>query len=742
MKKRVRQVGKLARRTGEVRAHFLLAPSALICVSLLSHEALAQNVVTHEYSTSVEFDAVPIEDGPVDDLILRSSIFERDLPEFVSPVTAVADSLQLEAVDFENAEVSGEDFEVEPVSGTTLDSEGNAVVAVFTEDVPVEILQKSKKTFHALFGDTVVFSQYADPRFVGSIASNEEAAAVFSEEGSRRPYTVSRVISDSESLQGDKVYTVENGNIVEVNSYDESLLRPEKASGQGWTVIAADSHPAEATSAQVTVRESVSDSKERQSEETPVQQIASSMADKLFSLLPGRAAEGDGGQEALKVGLKGRVRVPKGVNAKSVVVRVAGTGWQLIPDAAGYFELQDIPKGSKLNLLVWDTDGNLNRRIVPVAANKDVNEIEIEMIGAAEADLVATAFGTRQSSVSAGFCGQLIASNPLSLIGAKVAVHAKEGYRGPFFYNENHFPDASLTSATKDGRLCVFNVNARDAQLTVYLLNGSRRTFQVSLHGSTFESNLKFNVDEAAYRPLQAYELVDLSESVGATERAEELRLGLGVGKGWVTGQQSPSWAKVSEFYLIADRAYAPKFVMSDTKSNLEYFPLSQSLVEISWAASAIGPRGFQLVAREDLLKGFEATEIGNNGIHVKSSDPLPLKVVDPEIVSEFDAIASSEGIDRELGVSFVNINLSAIEAEYDNVKLNLRNVWTGESVGKFHFIPLPEGVRSPRYVRGFFANLPEGDYTLIVSSKDGALKWLDIVRSRANHVQVISVRD
>ena len=89
-----------------------------------------------------------------------------------------------------------------------------------------------------------------------------------------------------------------------------------------------------------------------------------------------------------------------------------------------------------------------------------------------------------------------------------------------------------------------------------------------------------------------------------------------------------------------------------------------------------------------------------------------------------------------------MSLNLAALGMDYSDVRLSLRDTWTGQSIAPFHFVPLASGVKQSRQVRGFFTDIPEGQYTLLVTDSKGALKWLDVVRSRAGSMQVLSVRE
>lgn len=683
-----------------------------------SVKAFADDVITIEYSTEVSFSAVPVEADKTDDLVVRSSIIERDLEAEITPQAVAED-----AANTQNNihSVVSEEILQKPVEQIVLkEASGKTVLGVFNDSVPSEVLERSRANYRRMFGDAVVYTDIADPRFVGSLNKTSGAnEAIFSDESLDDEFADDgRVVADNEALSSEKMYTVRNGKIVEVSG--EVSQRPQparKVVGNGWVVAAADEPSSPVSN----------------------EQSLEPVAQKTNPLLPASASQEN--SSATTSDLNGRLLLPKGVLANNVVVRIAGTGWQVSPDSEGFFSFQEIPRGAKLKLLVWDVDGVLVRRMVPVSAVGTQTNVEVEMVRTSEIDLVATAFGVRQSVKQNGFCGQLVASSQASLVGAKVTLNSPNA-AGPFFYDANHYPSASLREATEDGRFCVFNNELRNVSVQVHLVNGARREFTVSLEPGVFEPSIAFDVESASYRPVQALELVDGSEVIAATQNNTELGLGMGAGKTWITGQDSPMWARITEYLFRPNNAYAAVHAMAETKEQVEYLPAGQEHVELGWHSTQAGPRGFQLFAREDILPGV--SEVGNANSLVVRDDKsqLQIRMLDPEVTQQLDAVASSEGIDSSLGIAFVNLNVAALGLEYSDVKMALKNPWSGETVSKFQFIPLPQGVRSPKYIRGFFANLPLGDYTLVVSSKDGVLKWLDVVRSKSGEIHVVSIRD
>ena len=124
------------------------------------------------------------------------------------------------------------------------------------------------------------------------------------------------------------------------------------------------------------------------------------------------------------------------------------------------------------------------------------------------------------------------------------------------------------------------------------------------------------------------------------------------------------------------------------------------------------------------------------------AKDPVTLRTMDPDVLEDVRRALATFDADPAKGVAFVSLDLASLEVEYADVRLSLRDAWTGASVAPFHFLPLAPGVKKARTLRGFFADVPLGQFTLMVSDKRGALKWIDVVRSRAGSLQVVSVRE
>ena len=481
---------------------------------------------------------------------------------------------------------------------------------------------------------------------------------------------------------------------------------------------------------------------------SPKFSIDPSAIDKLLPYPDGTSAtQSSSEQNARLVSVHGHVTVPAGVDPSRVVLRMAGTPWQIQADREGFFEFRDIPLGSKFEVVVWHQDGSLNRRIVPLAATSTEREYQIELQRTDFVDSLAATFSSKQDMSLSGFCAQVTASKRILLEGAKVSLTGVAEFQGPFYYNNNNLPDAAQKELSQDGRFCVFNAKSNLVQINVQALNGMRRTFQVHLEPSTFEISLNFDLDSSVYRPVASLELIDSQASFEASTSGELLRFGDSHVRSWVQGQDSAIWNSVIGVNLLTDSSYAPKLLEARDSKEMQYFPAGQDLVEIGWSGDTpAAPKAHQLIARDDLytprMNAWLAKSGSTHGILKDSKDALVLKFVDGDVIDDLQQLVNYKTLLKDEGAAFVSMNLAGLELDYTDVQLSLRDSWTGAAVSQFHFIPQPAGVKNPRLVRGFFSNIPQGQYTLLITDKKGALRWVDVVRSRPGSFQVLSIRE
>jgi hypothetical protein len=427
-------------------------------------------------------------------------------------------------------------------------------------------------------------------------------------------------------------------------------------------------------------------------------------------------------------------------------LRIAGTGWQIQPDADGHFEFREMPLGAKFEIVAWDVNNVMSRRIVPVSVD-GVSDVHVDLEKSSFADALGLTFGVRQDLTQSGFCARLAASDRDLLIGAKVTVQASEGWQGPFFFNENKLPDPGLAEATRDGRFCVFNAKSDLVDVAVRLLNGMRRTFTVRLKPSTFEAGLTFEMDRMVHRPAMLLELVDAFEAFDSTNSAQKMRFGRLSTRRWLGGEESASWARVYGLRLRTDLSYGAVPYEEGNEDDPVYLPMGQEWQEFRVARDEQGaPESFSLVSSGEFLtpamRVIAQKNQGRSVAVVDAKDPLVVRAMDADTLGDLMRTVPGADQDPNLGAAFVSLDLAGLEVDYADLRLSLRDAWTGQSVAPFHFVPAPKGAKNPRQVRGFFTNIPEGQFTVLVTDKGGALRWLDVVRSRPGSLQVLSVRE
>jgi len=603
---------------------------------------------------------------------------------------------------------------------------------------------------------------------------------------------------DPATLDSDKVYTVVDGHIVEVAQIDAPLL-PERApvrppegffisveeDGEKRTVTSDGTQTVAATPASAAPASAAPASAESASETpstaaptlaalaqqqaalalskpalaTPAKAPSMSLADTashrfeiptdvlakdsfLFDPTGGQsAAPGETVEQAQLVSVRGRVRVPQGVKPESIVLQIAGTQLQIHPSADGAFEFREMPLGARFEIVAWDMNNILSRRIVPVSAD-GAGDVRLTLERNAYVDDLSAAFGVRQALTQSGFCATLQARNKDLLVGARVTVKSSQEWQGPFYYNENRLPDPTLTEPSRDGRFCVFNVRAELVDINVQLLNGTRRAFTVHMRASTFETDLAFDMGATNYRPVMPLELVDAAEAFDSNSTQDELRYASVASRRWLAGEDGATWARVYGLRLRTDAAYGSVLFERKDDAGTQYFPLGQELQEVRFSRDEEGAaESFTLLSR-GAIEGTNEEAAPSLEAAVGRKSPIVVPVMDADALE--DMARGPKGFDANprLGSAFVSLNLAALGVDYSDVRLSLRDTWTGQSIAPFHFVPLAAGVKQSRQVRGFFTDIPEGQYTLLVTDSKGALKWLDVVRSRAGSLQVVSVRE
>jgi hypothetical protein len=639
-------------------------------------------------------------------------------------------------------------------------------------DVPYETLVNARNRFRSMLGSGALGHFGIDERYVGSLLSpfspNDpiipnaagEGLSVLAQVGLPDDTDV-----DPVSLDAEKVYTVVDGKIVEVAKVDPAPL-PERAPvrpPEGFVIEVVEEGETKRVTSEgiVAVASPVSSPSVFQAPPSDdlnasLVNIENSASQRRFEIpselqsTEGLAliskATSDEAAPVRYVSVRGRVAVPRGMQASNVVLRIAGTGWQIQPEADGLFEFRDMPLGSRFEIVAWDVDGRLARRIVPVTVAAG-GIVDIELQKTSFVDDLSASFGLRQTLDASGFCAELAASNRDILIGARVTLTAPREWQGPFYFNDRRLPDANLAEATRSGKFCVFNAQSDIVDVNVHLMNGTRRSFTVHLKPSTFETGLAFDMTTSVYRAAMPLELVDSFAAFDSSANEQKLRFGTLSTRRWLSGEESASWSRVYGLRISTDKAYAPQAFEEANENGAVYFPLGQEWQEIHVRRDEEGaPSSFSIVSRDELLTArirnkMEASKDAP-AAYSDSSEAFVVRAMDPDTLEDVRRAMPSFDADPSKGVVFLSLDLAGLEVDYSDLRLSLRDAWTGQSVAPFHFLPLAPGVKKARTLRGFFTDIPEGQFTLLVSDVKGALKWIDVVRSRAGALQLISTRE
>ncbi len=566
-------------------------------------------------------------------------------------------------------------------------------------------------------------------------------------------------LSSVASLEVGKTYSfLSDGSLGELDTKDFRLpSRRRRVEGNGWTIVANDAQTPEPVGLTAVARVSARPGSLPVSGEFVVGSTSANTASQRFNsvlkeaaslgpsfevdasqtralgLASAQAANAGAISEVSRVSIRGRVSVSSKNHLGDIRVRISGTEVEVVPDRDGFFEFPEVPSGSKLELLVWDEHERYSRRIVPVTALARPVEYDVALESSVLTRNTAMVFGEVWDSSKAGFCGVFEAQNKELLLGAKVYVSAEKSRYATHFFDQYGLPAQSQVEIEKNGRFCVYNVREELIDVSVVLANGHRRSFSIHLKPTVFEPSLVLNIENSLWRPVSQMELVDFDEVVEAAKRESSFVFGTPGLRSWFDGTKSATWARVSHAALATDRAYAP-VVTPREHVEPSYFSLGEEHSEVRWGTSSGEMSGFSLVSRQAIRENESAS--GNP----VSRDPLVLKMLDGSSVDEMER-ASGKSISREKGIAFVSVDLAALNIEYSDARFSVRDAWTGRRIGEMFFVP-SKGQSNSRFVRFFVGDLPAGQHTLMLTDRSGALKWLDLVRSRPGMLQVLSIGD
>lgn len=444
-----------------------------------------------------------------------------------------------------------------------------------------------------------------------------------------------------------------------------------------------------------------------------------------------------------RVTVRGRVQLPSGFSKERTVLRMAGTGFQVQPDAAGVFELRDVPKNTRFEFLVWHLDGGLTRRLIPVVASGREKLVDVNLQRTSEIDLLSRSFGLTQQMNQSGFCARIENQSPTVLAGGQVSVTAgRQTFRSHYF-SSNGLPDEGLSELSEDGRLCVFNIDQPLVDVKVELTNGARRQFVVHLEPSTFEHDLVFEMKEAFYRKVSLLEPIDSRQVLELAAQGVKPDFGDRRLRDWIFSSDVPVWTKVSRFLMQSDVAFS---AVRPSDDDVQYFPGGQEIFELRLSPDQPGATPARVVlARDQVLTDTMLQQIARLRTHIfsDSAEPLTVPAIDSDawedIVSREPSVPPLKG--QSLGGLYVSIDVAALGHKTKDLVVSVRDTWSGKDVCQFIPLEQSKDVQSTRFMRGVCA-APQGQYALIVENREGALLWSDIARVRVGDVHTITVLD
>lgn|GEM_PF-844499 len=642
----------------------------------------------------------------------------------------------------------------------------------FPVDVPKSEVLRVSNTFHGMIQESMKSSVgQLSRQFLGSLSrsapvTSEQLAelettlideAAESDEG----YALGQAV-DSESEQSGldpfKTYTVVNGRIhavtptqiarsassstVEASSQSFGLQgTAETSQPEVRAISSGDSAQTAVHSSERSVVGVEPSMKTTSAIEMPHEQVAQ----ELSKIVPSsRSAALDANSaESDRVTIQGRVQLPQGFALDRAVLRVAGTAFQVQTDAAGAFELRDVPRGTRFELLVWHLDGSLTRRLIPVTASGREKNLQIALKKSSEIDQIATAFGTVHAMNQGGFCARVEPENSGALVGGRVNVTAGRKFLQAHFFSSTGLPVQGGSELTEDGRFCVFNVDETLVDVKVSLLNGVRRQFVVHVEPSTFEHDLNFDVAESMYRRVSLLEPLDTQQVLELSAQGVQPEFGDRRLRDWLTGDDVPVWTRVSRYLMQSDPAYS---AVRPNSEDVQYFPGGQEFVEVRLSPDQpAAPWSRTLLSRDQLMTKTMLSQIETlkSRIYQDRTELMSVPAVDADAWDEIanQSLDLPHLQDQTVGGLYISIDPQALGRKSEELVVSVRDTWTGESVCKVVPLKGAKSVKSTRYLRSACGANP-GQYALIIENKEGAMVWSDVVRIRPGDVQTVTVLD
>jgi hypothetical protein len=621
------------------------------------------------------------------------------------------------------------------------------------DDLQSGDLEWSRQKFRELIESSETSLAQLDPRFLGGLADTQVLSVdeLRMRDSSLQSSTAlaQAPVQAGKPFDPNKTYTVVNGKIVEVNQTESIAEEPKSeisSSAFVTTPVVTSQSPAQpgpsgASPVAVQAGQPLLDAAPLTQSPTAVY-LTDRQDSAVQSGATMRALE-PGSETAQGAFVRGRVEVPSGISTSSVIVRIAGTAVETYLDSDGFFELGPLSLGSSVNLLIFDLDSRLNRRIVPVFVGLKAPEKQIRLIRSSDALDLARSFGAHLSLNRSGFCGTVSGtvigtdiesdgetqgneSNDSSSAngGAEVFLVDPAGQRQTLhFYGPSGLPSDSA-ALTRDGRLCAFDLGEGVYRLFVKSQN-IRRAFSISLRNSQFENNLRFDLLPKSYVKVKAFTLVDqelFGEMVSKSSEQDGLtpiQFNSPRQDSWVSGQTKAVWAPVSDYEIVTDPAYAAVTVFDDSEKR--YVPTAEDLVEVREGDS-----------RSTALIGADVISRLADGKVPLSLHLLARDTVD-EIRSYLDIPAGSSDF-----LVFGELDTAQFLRSEGPFQVVMTDIWSALPVGTVRLMSTAQD----RILRFAGGNLDSGVFQIGVYNSQGRLVWSSIVRAEKGTHQVISNRN
>lgn len=626
----------------------------------------------------------------------------------------------------------------------------------FPSDVPRSEVLRVSKTFHGMVQESLRQSVGLLSRdFVGSLASTEPVSeerlaeletTLLDEMDAESGYAIGQdVDSEVETAGFDpfKTYTVVNGRVHAVTPTQvvRSYTAQEAARAVESAPASVIADAMKASNNPQTLEKPVADRATSENLELPAEQVS----DQLKSISPQTsvASIDSNPAQADQVTVRGRVIVPAGYAKDRAVLRMAGTSFEVQTDASGGFELRDVPRNTRFELLAWHLDGSLTRRLIPVVASGREKSIEINLQKTSDVDQLAASFSSLHQMNLGGFCARVEHETPAALTGGQVMVNAGRKTLQAHYFSANALPTTELSELSEDGRFCVFNIDESVVDVKVALVNGARRQFVVHVEPSTFEHDLTFDMSEAMYRKVSLLEPLDTQQVLELSTQGVSPEFGDKRLRDWLFGSDVPVWTKVSRFLLQSDAAYS---AVRPAGEDVQYFPGGQEIIEVRLSADNPGtPLSRVLLSRDQLMSDAMLRQIETlkSRIYQDRSESVSVPALDAEawddIVSQHVDVPHLQ--EQTIGGLYLSLDSLALGQNPEEIVVSVRDTWSGKDVCKVVTLRGSNDIKKTRYFRAVCGASP-GQYALVVEDRGGSLLWSDIVRIRAGDVQTVTVLD